>query len=85
MSETAKYFELHDSVKSSLKQKSVDYHGFCGEENFLFDLFKHINSEEVYLVFEDDIPKHLEKKVKRIIIQELQATGDHPEILIECR
>ncbi|WKK60210.1 hypothetical protein [Sphingobacterium sp. BN32] len=85
MKEIANYFELHESVKNSLKEESVDYHGFCGEENFLFDLFKHINSDLVYLVFEDDLPKHLEKKVKRIIIQELQATRDHPEILIECR
>lgn len=80
-----KYFELHDLVKNSLKEKSVDYHGICGEENFLFDFFGPINSEEVYLVFEDDIPKPFEKRVKRIIIQELQATGNHSEILKECR
>lgn len=85
MSEIAKYFELHDSVKNSLKQKSVNYHGFCGEEKFLFDFFRPIKSEEVYLIFEDDIPVPYEKKVKRLIIQELQAPGDFPEILIECR
>lgn len=66
------YSLIQGRVKQKVMEASVHYHIFCGEENFLFDLFKHISSDRFSLVFEDEIPIQYEKKVKRLIIKELR-------------